>query len=170
MFLWQGGPWITPYFSGGDPSGTGSGNLVGITQNPDRLANGVPATQNRDGWIDPGAFVCPGQPVSANFPTCSIGVRPGIDAAPLGRFGNSGVGILQGPGTVNLNAGLAKYFQITENVRLRFEGSFTNVLNHVNLNDPETNIVSPSFGQITSARGSDFGGNRVGQVGARIDF
>jgi hypothetical protein len=170
MFLWQGGPWITPYFKGGDPSGTGSGNLVGTTQNPDRIAKGVPANQNRNEWIAPGAFVCPGQPISSEFPTCSIGVRPGIDAPPLGRFGNGGVAILEGPGTVNLNAGLAKYFQITERVRLRFEGSFTNALNHVNLNDPVTNIVSPNFGQITSARGSDFGGNRVGQVGARLDF
>ena len=170
MFLWQGGPWITPYFNGGDPSGTGSGNIVGTTQDPDRIATGVPANQNRNEWIEPGAFVCPGQPISASFPTCSIGVRPGIDAPPLGRFGNSGVGILEGPGTVNLNAGLAKYFQITERVRLRFEGSFTNALNHVNLADPVTNIVSPTFGQITSARGSDFGGNRVGQIGARLDF
>ncbi len=170
MFLWQGGPYLTPNFKGGDPSGTGSGNIVGTTQDPDRLASGVPANQNRNEWIDQGAFVCPGQPISAQFPTCSIGVRPGIDAPPLGRFGNSGIGILEGPGTVNLNAGLAKYFHITERVRIRLEGSFTNALNHVNLDDPVLNIVSPNFGQITSARGSDFGGNRVGQVGARLDF
>ena len=170
MFLWQGGPYLTPNFSGGDPSGTGSGNIVGTRQDPDRIASGVPANQNRNEWISPGAFVCPGQPVSAQFPTCSIGVRPGIDAPPLGRFGNSGIGILEGPGTVNLNAGLAKYFHFTERVRMRLEGSFTNALNHVNLDDPVLNIVSPNFGQITRARGSDFGGNRVGQVGARLDF
>ncbi|PYU02636.1 MAG: hypothetical protein DMG33_18425, partial [Acidobacteria bacterium] len=27
IFLWQTGPYLTPYFSGGDPSGTGSGSL-----------------------------------------------------------------------------------------------------------------------------------------------
>ncbi len=171
IFLWQGGPWMTPYFNGaGDPSGTGSGNIFGETQVPDRTGSGVPANQNRNLWVNPSAFVCPGQPISAVHPTCSIGNRPGVDAPPIGRFGNSGVGIVEGPGTVNLSAGLAKYFNITEHVRFRLEGSFTNVLNHVNLADPNLNIANRNFGQITSARGSDFGGSRVGQVGARIDF
>ena len=171
IFLWQSGPWLTPYFSGGgDPSGTGSGNIFGEAQAPDRVATGVPANQNRDHWIDTSAFVCPGQPISAAHPTCSIGNRPGVDAPPLGRFGNSGIGILEGPGTVNLSAGLAKYFQVTERVKIRLEGSFTNVLNHVNLADPVTNIANSGFGRITSARTSDLGGNRVGQIGARIEF
>jgi hypothetical protein len=171
IFLWQGGPWMTPYFNGGgDPAGTGSGNIFGQTQVPDRTGSGVPANQNRDQWVDAAAFVCPGQPISAVHPTCSIGNRPGLDAPPLGRYGNSGVGIVEGAGTVNLSAGLAKYFNITEHVRFRVEGSFTNVLNHVNLADPNLNIANRNFGQITSARISDFGGNRVGQIGARIDF
>jgi hypothetical protein len=171
IFLWQGGPWLTPYFNGGgDPAGTGSGNIFGQTQVPDRTGSGVPANQNRDQWVDAASFVCPGQPISAVHPTCSIGNRPGLDAPPLGRYGNSGVGIVEGPGTVNLSAGLAKYFNITEHVRFRVEGSFTNVLNHVNLADPNLNIANRNFGQITSARISDFGGNRVGQIGARIDF
>jgi hypothetical protein len=50
------------------------------------------------------------------------------------------------------------------------EGSFTNILNHVNLSDPVAAIDNTSFGQITSARGSDFGGYRTGQVSARIEF
>lgn len=171
MFLWQTGPFLTPYFTSGDPSGTGSGNIVGTAQAPDRVGSGVPANQSRNEWVDASAFPCPGQPISVSRSTCTIGNRPGVDAPPLGRFGNSGIGIVTGPGTVNVNAGLAKYFNITERVRIRLEGSFTNVLNHVNLNDPATmNIASKSFGQITSARGSDFGGNRVGQIGARIEF
>ena len=168
--LWQGGPWMTPFFTGDDPSGTGSSNIVGTAQAPDRVGSGVPANQNRDQWVDPAAFVCPGQPISAAHPTCSIGNRRGIDAPPLGRFGNSGVGIVEGPGTVNVSAGLAKYFNITEHVRFRLEGSFTDVLNHVNLADPNLNIANRNFGQITATRGSDFGGSRVGQVGARLDF
>lgn len=170
IFLLQTGSWLTPYFTGGDPSGTGSGNIVGTAQPPDRLGSGAPANQNRNNWVSAAAFVCPGQPVSAAHPTCSIGNRPGVDAPPLGRFGNSGIGIVEGPGIVNLSAGLAKYFYVTEHMRFRLEGSFTNVLNHVNLADPQLNIANTNFGQITSARKSDFGGNRVGQIGARIDF
>jgi hypothetical protein len=44
------------------------------------------------------------------------------------------------------------------------------VLNHTNLDDPSLNITNANFGQITQARGSDFGGSRTGQVAARIDF
>jgi len=170
LFLWQTGPWLSPYFSGGDPSGTGSGILFGRAQHPDRVGSGIPANQNRNEWIDPSAFVCPGQAISPAHPNCTIGDTPGVDVAPIGRFGNSGVGVVEGPGTVNLSAGLAKYFNITEHVRFRIEGSFTNILNHVNLTDPGLNIASPNFGQITSARFSDFGGYRSGQIGARLDF
>jgi hypothetical protein len=44
------------------------------------------------------------------------------------------------------------------------------VLNHLNLANPVLAIDNPSVGQITSARPADFGGNRTGQVGARVEF
>jgi len=44
------------------------------------------------------------------------------------------------------------------------------VLNHLNLANPVLAIDNSSVGQITSARPADFGGNRTGQVGARIQF
>jgi hypothetical protein len=71
---------------------------------------------------------------------------------------------------VNLNAGLSKKFAVTERVHIKIEGSFTNVLNHVNLANPVLAIDNTSVGQITSARPADFGGSRTGQVGARIEF
>jgi hypothetical protein len=40
----------------------------------------------------------------------------------------------------------------------------------VNLSDPQLAIDAPSFGQITSARASDFGGYRRGQVSMRLQF
>jgi hypothetical protein len=89
---------------------------------------------------------------------------------PIGRFGNAPVGSIIGPGTVNLSTGLSKTFAITETVRLRAEGTFTNVLNHTNLADPNLDISKTNFGIITSARGSDFGGARSGQVSVRIEF
>jgi hypothetical protein len=75
-----------------------------------------------------------------------------------------------GPGTVNLSTGLSKAFAITERIRLKAGASFTNVLNHTNLGDPNLNIASGSFGTISSARSADFGGSRTGQVSLRLEF
>lgn len=94
----------------------------------------------------------------------------GVGSAPIGRFGTESVGDLVGPGTVSLSSGLSKSVTIFENVRLRGEATFTNVLNHTNLADPQLDISQANFGQITQARGSDFGGNRTGQLSLRIEF
>jgi hypothetical protein len=94
----------------------------------------------------------------------------GVTSNPIGRFGTEHIGDVEGPGTMNLSAGLSKRIVISERVSLRAEGSFTNVLNHTNLNDPLLDITNPNFGKITSSRGSDFGGNRTGQVSMRLEF
>ena len=168
IFLIQSGPYETPYFSNGDPSGTGSGFYR--PQHPDRIANGSLSNPTASQWFNPAAFTCPGVSNWTIGSPCTIGDNPAGDLAPIGRFGNSGVGIVTGPGTVNLNTALGKAFAITERVKFKIEGSFTNVLNHVNLADPVNAIDNSSFGQITSARGSDFGGYRTGQISARLDF
>lgn len=69
-----------------------------------------------------------------------------------------------------LSTGVSKIFQVSERIHMRAEGSFTNVLNHTNLADPNLDTTSASFGQITQARGSDFGGNRTGQVSVKVEF
>lgn len=167
IFILQTGPYLTPYFSGGDPSGTGSG-VIGRAQAPDLSANPNLANPTAGNWFNAAAYSCPGTPAWHPGTACLIGT-PG-NGNPIGRFGNAGVGTLIGPGTVNLNAGLSKRFAMTEKVSIKVEGSFTNVLNHVNLANPVLAIDSSSVGQITTARGADFGGSRTGQVGARIDF
>ncbi len=65
---------------------------------------------------------------------------------------------------------VSRSLAVTDGVKLKIEGSFTNILNHVNLSDPQLAIDAPSFGQITSARASDFGGYRTGQVSMRLQF
>ncbi len=167
IFLVQSGPYLTPYFSGGDPSGTGSG-VIGRSQAPDIVGNPALSNPTASNWFNAGAYTCPGTPGWQVGTPCLIG-NPGY-GAPIGRFGDAGISSLVGPGTVNLNAGLSKSFTITESVKIRVQGSFTNVLNHLNLANPELAIDNSSVGQITSARPADFGGNRTGQVGARIEF
>ena len=190
----QTGPYETPYFPNGqgDPSGTGSG-LNGSfgdgtgsfdgghrNQHPDQLT-GVsvnPAGKNRYKWTNAAAFACPGDPTwtVGNPCTTGAGFNPLTGAAlsphplPIGRFGNSQVGSVEGPGLFNLSAGLSKAFSITERIKLKTEGTFTNVLNHTNLGDPNMNLSTSSFGLITNSISSDFGGARTGQVSARLEF
>ncbi len=175
IFVWQSGPYITAYLPSGtiDPSGTGSGTLFYRSQRPDRVGNGKAANRSASGWFNKGAFTCPGTPGGIATLTEVNGVSPcsvGVTTAPIGRFGTESVGDLVGPGTVSLSTGLSKAFLITEGIRLRAEGTFTNVVNHTNLSDPTLDVTSPAFGVITAARGSDFGGNRTGQVSMKLEF
>jgi hypothetical protein len=182
----QTGPYETPYFPSGqgDPSGTGSG-LNGALgdgtgsfdtghrdQHPDRVSSvdTKPTGQNRLAWTNANAFACPGDSSWTPGTSCTTGSGTGPSPLPIGRFGNAGVGSVVGPGLINLSAGLSKGFVITEGLRLKLEGTFTNVLNHTNLSDPNMNLSSASFGRITKSISSDFGGARTGQVSARFEF
>jgi hypothetical protein len=187
IFLWQSGPFESAYFPAGqgDPSGTGSG-LTGTNtgfdgghrnQAPDRVA-GIsfkPNGRNRLNWVNPGALTCPGLSGFTIGSSCTTGSGKAPSPLPIGRFGNLRPGSIVGAGTVNLSTGLSKSFHLTEHVNLRAEGTFTDILNHTNLGDPNVNISSPSFGLITnSINGGTFGaGNgeaRTGQVSMRLDF
>jgi hypothetical protein len=54
---------------------------------------------------------------------------------------------------------------------LRFEATFTNVLNHTNFAPPALNIGNPStFGILDAALPQGLGGNRTGQLALRLDF
>lgn len=172
IFVWQTGPYLTAYIpsTSADPSGTGAGVLYDRAQHPDRIANPVPSHQSRSEWVNPEAFACPSNSGYSSTSYAGNSCSVGVDSAPIGRFGNEHVGDIVGPGTVNWSAGLSKRILLTEHVHLRAEGTFTNVLNHTNLNDPKLDITSASFGKITTARGSDFGGNRTGQVSMKIEF
>jgi hypothetical protein len=132
--IWQSGPFLTPSFSGTDPSGTGV--LVrGVTtaQRPD--CTGLPthaANQTRNQWFNPAAFTVP--------------------ANDIGRFGNCPVGTLIGPGTVTFAGTVGKNFPIRERVNLRYEAQFANLFNHTNLAAPNTNISSAGFGTISNVQ------------------
>jgi Carboxypeptidase regulatory-like domain len=149
--LLQTGPWLTPTISPtADQSNTDIVGRGGITARPDAVGN--PNTSPGSGVLwDLNAF--------APTPTGA------------GRIGNAGVGILEGPGTIAVSAGLSKTFQIVERARLRFEATFTNALNHTNFAPPASNISSPAtFGILQSAQTAGQGGNRTGQLALRLDF
>jgi len=186
IFSWESGAYLTPYFPSGqgDPSGTGSGlnssaagwDPAHRNQHPDSV-KGVswkPSGQNRNNWVNAAAFTCPalpgwtvGQPCTTGAGFDSEGNPLSAHPLPIGRFGNTQVGSILGPGYINLNTGLVKTFAVTERVHLRAEGTFTNVLNHTNLNENtlNLNLSNTSFGVVGS--GLD---PRIGQVSMRLEF
>src|SRR5882724_2390311 len=69
-------------------------------------------------------------------------------------FGNSGVGIYDGPGQNNFDLSLAKRFPFgwpRENSFLEFRSEFFNAFNHPQFCDPDVDFSSPTFGQISCA-------------------
>jgi hypothetical protein len=59
---------------------------------------------------------------------------------------------------------------MTERMRLRFEGTFTNLFNHPNFAPPPTNVTSSAFGVVQSVQTAENSGNRTGQLGLRLEF
>ena len=184
ILLWQTGDYLTPYFSSGqgDPSGTGSGLTSSKAgwdpshnnQHPDRVAGVSPVpiggARTRLNWVNSGAYTCPGNPAWTVGTSCTTGSGSGAVPLPIGRFGNATEGNLEGPHMFNLSSGLRKTIPVHDRFKISLEGTFTNVLNHTNLGNPNLSLSSTSFGQITSANTSDLGGPRTGQVSLRVDF
>lgn len=68
-------------------------------------------------------------------------------------FGNSGTGIVDGPGQANVDLALSKTFAIkwpTENGSLQVRAELFNALNHPQFANPDSNFSSPTFGVIAS--------------------
>jgi hypothetical protein len=73
-----------------------------------------------------------------------------------------GAGILRGLPTWNLDMSVVKQFRITERIDTKFIATFTNVLNHNQLNNPVLNIQNPTTfgaisGQLNTPRQMEFG-------------
>jgi hypothetical protein len=74
-------------------------------------------------------------------------------------YGNSGVGIISGPGQFNWDIAILKRIPIVENHAIQFRTEFFNAFNHTQFANPNfgaaatyalPNIRSGAFGQITS--------------------
>ena len=149
----QTGPWLTPTISpASDQSNTGmavrSGG--GAILRPD-CGFGNPYQKSSGVFFNINAF----ESTPAN----------------AGRFGNCGVGVLEGPGQLNVNSGLSKTVVFRDHYKLRFEATFTNILNRSNFAPPATNISNPgTFGALAAVLPQGLGGNRTGQFAVRFDF
>jgi hypothetical protein len=61
------------------------------------------------------------------------------------RYGTSGRNILRGPGVVNLDAGLARNFSLTERWKLQFRAEAFNLSNTPHFANPSTNVSNVRF-------------------------
>ena len=98
------------------------------TERPDRIGSGEVDDPTLERWIDRSAFA----------------------SAPLGEFGDSGIGILRAPGYWNVDLSIGKRIATFGRQYVAFRGELFNALNHPNFGPPNANIQSTAFGTITS--------------------
>jgi hypothetical protein len=101
-----------------------------------------------NGYLDPNAFTI--------APEAPNGSGPGDT-----DFGDSGVGIVRGPGQHNIDMAVERIFPVKESSSLRFRAEFFNLTNTPQFANPDNNVnfimtptgpanQNPSFGLITS--------------------
>lgn len=122
-----------------------SNSAGGGGDRPNRVKNGnLPAGErNIDRWFDLTAWTSPAQ-----F-----------------TFGNSGRGILVGPGSVNVDFGLQREFPFGEAKRVQFRWEMFNAFNRANFTTPNSSIGNALAGVISNTAPA-----RVMQLGLKVYF
>ncbi|RPJ61587.1 MAG: carboxypeptidase regulatory-like domain-containing protein [Acidobacteria bacterium] len=70
-----------------------------------------------------------------------------------GTFGNSGVGVVRGPGWKTFDLSVHKSFRVTEQTSFQFRTEFFNLTNTPQFSTPNRSASSATFGEITGAQG-----------------
>ncbi len=143
------------------PSGIGDpilafANVVGPTNlynphKPQDFGSGSAAY-----WFDPNSFSN-----NCEYVDASSGCPSGY-GSPYGSLARNH---FRGPHKTNLDMTLAKTTKITERVNMQLRVDAFNIFNHAQFKNPDTNISSGTFGQIT-----DTYAPRILQLGARFSF
>ena len=149
LTAWNTGLFLTPLWQGPDPTNTAntsSTTPANVTIRPNILHNpNLPASQRSpQGWFDLTAF---GPPTP-------------------GSFGSSAKGVIVGPSSFVVNAGIAKQFNITERFRLRLDFQGVNILNHPNFDIPNLTITNTGTAGVITGTGNN-GGGGLDASGAR---
>jgi len=113
---------------------------------------GVPVTQGSGSlkqWFNPAAFSEP----AAN------------PQFPCGTFGNAPRNFIEGPGAVQNTLALSKTAGLGETRSMEIRATLSNAFNTVQYSGVDTNVASPTFGQVTSV-----GAMRSFQFTARFRF
>jgi hypothetical protein len=84
-------------------------------------------------------------------------------------FGNSGTGIVDGPGQANVDLSISKLLTFRwphDGSSFQFRAEFFNAFNHPQFANPDANFSSPTFGVISRTTVNA----RVGQLGLKFNF
>lgn len=120
-YVYESGFFLTPYWSGPDPTNTrytASSTAPTVTLRPNILSNPNLSDPTIQQWFNVGAFSAPSP----------------------GAFGTSSIGTVIGPPINALGATVKKYFNIGERVKIRLEFLAINALNHPQWATPNLNI------------------------------
>jgi len=94
-------------------------------------------------------------------------MNPAAYAIPADyTFGNLGRNTLIGPGFFQLDFGGYKNFRITERIGMQFRAELFNITNRVNFGNPNGDLNSSSFGQISGTSGAPL----EVQFGLKVSF
>jgi hypothetical protein len=150
----QSGPFLTPFDTSADPAGTNQINVAYFSR-PDVVAGVSPyahglTSPNGPLFLNPAAYTIPGN--------------------GIGRFGNSAVGSIVGPGTRAVSMSLIKTVRFTESMRLQFGAEVANLFNHRNYEPPNMAVDTNGFGTLTGLQTAEGAGPRSVQLTARISF
>jgi hypothetical protein len=151
--LFQTGPYLTVTAPGTDPSGTNFDNSFNGGDPRADIVSGVslyPSNKSIYNWVNPKAFALPPD--------------------NIGRYGNSPVGSVVGPGTQVVSLSLYRTFSYKERVSLRLGASASNLFNHPNYGIPNLSLGTAAFGTIGSLQSAEDTGPRAIQLGGRITF
>jgi hypothetical protein len=142
---------------------TNANNVFGISEDRAQLSGTCTKTQ----LVTAGPV---GSKLNHYFDTACFATPPVIGADGIGTaFGNSGTGIVDGPGQANLDVAISKAIGIAlphEKSTFDIRAEFFNAFNHPQFANPDTNFASPTFG-VTSSTAVNA---RVGQVALRFTF
>jgi hypothetical protein len=95
-----------------------------------------------------------GQSVTIADPSIDQWFNTAAFSIPVaGEFGSSPRNIIIGPGSKNLNMNFNRQVQLGGNRNLQIQTQVTNILNLANYSGVDTNVNSPTFGQIRSVSG-----------------
>lgn len=139
IWTWYSGGRFTPIYATNVSNSSGGGD-----QRPNRVGSGnLTSGRSINHWFDTSAFVAP----------------------PQYTFGNSGTGILTGPGYFNVNLTLERHLLVRERYDIDLRGEAFNAFNHANFTNPGATIGTSTAGVISSTQPP-----RVMQVAVKILF
>ena len=156
-------------FQSGQPltfTGTNANNAYGFTSDRAQLAAGCDV----DDLVQSGSVK---DRIGQYFNTACVG--PSVAWPIIGAdgratdFGNSGVGIVRGPGQKNLDVSLMKRTRLgwpTSDASAEFRAEFFNAFNTINFANPNMNVSAATFGQITGTTVSP----RIIQLAVKLVF